>query len=171
MEEKRSFLTEEEENETPYEFIVRDKLTEQRKQIKTFEDLTAFIKDVEEHYNCGYGEAPRAIAQATLAVAWYLSSKFGITGFQAGAVTWDFITGWNCLDNKCGLKLVDYDNMLYPQYYHKFNKTISSDTWEALQKQAQENLSSSEFASQCVRTHWKNIIDGVVPFGYTVIDD
>lgn len=168
--EEKEILTEED-NEIPYEFIVRDKLAEQRKQIKTFEELTAFIKDVEEHYNCGYGEAPRAIAQAALAVAWYLSSKFGITGFQAGATMWDFITGWQCLDNKCGLKLVNYDNMLYPQYYHKFNKTISSDTWEALQKQAQEYLTSSELACQSVITHWKNIVDGVVPFGYTVVDD
>lgn len=172
MVEKEEVLTEVEEDDViPYEFAVRDNLVEQRKQIKTFEDLTSFIKDVEEHYNCGYGAAPRAIAQAALAVAWYLSSKFGITGFQAGVTMWDFITGWNCLNNKCGLKLVDYDNMLYPQYYHKFNKTISSDTWEALQKQAKENLVSSEYASQSVRTHWKNITDGVVPFGYTVIED
>lgn len=168
--EEKEVLTEEE-NEIPHEFMVRDKLAEQRKQIKTFEELTAFIKDVEEHYNCGYGEAPRAIAQAALAVAWYLSSKFGITGFQAGATMWDFITGWKCLDNKCGLKLVDYDRMLYPQYYYQFNKTISSDTWEALQKQAQEYLVSSEHAHPSVRTHWKNIVDGIVPFGYTVVDD
>lgn len=168
--EEKEILTEEE-NEIPYEFIVRDKLAEQRKKIKTFEELTAFIKDIEEHYNCGYGAAPRAIAQAALAVGWYLSSKFGITGFQAGATMWDFITGWNCIDNKCGLKLVNYDNMLYPQYDYKFEKTINSHTWEALQKQAQENLASSERASSSVSTHWKNIVDGVVPFGYTVVDD
>lgn len=168
--EEKEILTEEE-NEIPHEFIVRDKLAEQRKQIKTFEDLTAFIKDVEEHYNCGYGEAPRAIAQAALAVAWYLSSKFGITGFQAGVVTWDFITGWNCIDNKCGLKLINYDNMLYPQYYYKFDKIIGSDAWKALQKEAQENLASSEPVCQSVKTHWQNIVDGKVPFGYTVVDD
>ena len=170
-EEEKEVLTEEEDEIISYEFAVRDHLAEQRKKIKTFEDLTAFIKDIEEHYNCGYGAAPRAIAQAALAVGWYLSSKFGITGFQAGAVTWDFITDWNGIDNKCGLKLVDYDKMLYPQYYHKFGKTISSDIWEALQKQAQENLASSEFASQSVRTHWQSIVDGKVPFGYTVADD
>ena len=169
MNEEKEYV--EEENEIPYEFVVRDKLAEQRKNIETFEDLTAFIKDVEEHYNCGYGAAPRAIAQAALAVAWYLSSKFGITGFQAGATMWDFITGWMCLDNKCGLKLVNYDHMLYPQYDYKFEKTISSDAWEALQKQAQENLSSSEFASSTVRAHWRSIFEGNVPFGYTVVDD
>lgn len=169
MNEEKEYV--EEENEIPYEFVIRDKLAEQRKNIKTFEDLTAFIKDIEEHYNCGYGEAPRAIAQAALAVAWYLSSKFGITGFQAGATMWDFITGWKALDNKCGLKLVNYDLMLYPQYYYRFGKTISSDTWESLQKQAQENLASSEPACQSVRTHWQNIVDGIVPFGYTVADD
>ena len=170
MAEKEEVLTEED-DVIPHEFIVRDKLAEQRKKINNFEDLTAFIKDVEEHYNCGYGEAPRAIAQAALAVAWYLSSKFGITGFQAGATMWDFIAGWKCLDNKCGLKLVNYDEMLYPQYDYKFDKTISSYIWDNLQKQVKENFKSVEYVHPKVLAHWQGIADGVVPFGYTVVDD
>ena len=32
--------------ETPHEFVVRDELREKRKNIKTFEDLVAFIKSM-----------------------------------------------------------------------------------------------------------------------------
>lgn len=168
--EEKEVLTEET-NKIPYEFRVRDKLAAQRKQIKTFEDLTAFLKDVEEHYGNGYGEAPRAMAQAALAVAWYLSSKFGITGFQAGFVMWDFIKGWNRTGNECGLRLIDYDDMLYPQYDYKFEKTISSTVWSNLQKKAKENLEYKEYAHPNVVAHWQSIADGNVPFGYAVHDD
>ena len=157
--------------EIPNEFKIRDELTVKRKEIKTFDDLVVFLKDVRDNYGNGYGEAPRAMAQAALAVAWYLSSEFGITGFQAGFVMWDFIQGWTKTHNKCGLKLVDYDDMLYPQYDYKFEKTISSSVWESLQKQAKKNLESNKYAADRVIAHWKSIADGNVPFSYTVIDD
>ena len=53
--------------ETPHEFAVRDELREKRSSIKTFDELVEFLKDVKENYNSGYGEAPRAMAQASLA--------------------------------------------------------------------------------------------------------
>lgn len=153
------------------EFELRDALVEKRKEIKSFEDLTAFLKYVTENCNTGYGEAPRAIAQASAAVAWYLAKEFGITGFQAGFVMWDFIRDWSFSDNKCGMKIVDYDNMLYPQYDDKFDKTISYDTWSALQKEAKKNLEERAHAHPKVIAHWQSIVDGVVPFGYEVKED
>lgn len=153
------------------EFEIRDDLREKRKNIKTFDDLVAFLKDIEDHYNCGYGSAPRAMAQASLAVAWYLASKFGITGFQAGFVMWDFIRGWNYENNKCGMKIVNYDDMLYPQYEYRFEKIIASDIWNDIQEQAKKNLEECENGRTVhpeVIAHWKSIVDGVVPFGYTV---
>lgn len=157
------------------EFELRDELVKKRKEIKTFEDLTAFLKHVEENCNCGYGEAPRAMAQACLAVAWYLSGKFGITGFQAGFVMWDFIFGWTHTHNQTSLKIVDYDDMLYPQYRDKFEKTITPSVWESVQKEAKKRLDEDGnlgyYAHPAVRAHWQSIIDGKVPFGYVVKDD
>lgn len=153
------------------EFELRDQLVEKRKEIKTFEDLTEFLKYVKENCNCGYGEAPRAMAQASLAVAWYLAKEFGITGFQAGCVMWDFVRDWNYSSNKSGLRIVDYDNMLYPQYQYEYEKTIRPHVWEALQKEAAKNLEESEYAHPNVRAHWKSIVEGNVPFGYTVKDE
>lgn len=152
------------------EFEAQAELIQKRSEIKSFEDLTAFLKDVKENYNYDYGVAPRSIAQATLAVAWYLSGEFGITGFQAGAVMWDFIKDWNFRNNRTSLKIVDYDNMLYPQYGHKFEKTISRRVWDGLQKAAKENLENTEYAHPDVLAHWQSIVDGNVPFGFKIVD-
>lgn len=153
------------------EFEVKEKLANQRKDIKTFDDLMLFLKDVKEHYNCGYGEAPRAIAQAALATAWYLADVFGITDFQAGFVMWDFIRDWSFSSNECGLKIVNYDEMLYPQYDYKFDKYISSDTFRSMQRQAKELLKDKSFAHPDVVKHWEIIVNGEIPFGYTIKDD
>lgn len=88
------------------EFELRDKLREKRKDIKSFDELIEFLRYVKDNCNCGYGEAPRSIAQASLAVAWYFASEFGITGFQAGCTVWDFIRDWEYYNNKCGLRLL-----------------------------------------------------------------
>ena len=151
------------------EFETKQELKDKRKNIKSFDDLVEFIKDVDEHYNIGYGDAPRAIAQAALATAWYLSGRFGITGFQAGATMWDFIQDWGSIAEltNCA-KLVDYDNLLYPQYEYKFDKSIDSETWENIQKAAKKLLSDRDYAHPNVIKHWQSIVDGKVPFGFHV---
>lgn len=155
------------------EFELRDELAKKREAINTFEDLTEFLKYVKENCNCGYGEAPRAMAQASLAVAWYLSKEFGITGFQAGCVMWDFVRGWTYTNNKTTLRMVDYDNMLYPQYGDRFEKTITPGTWKAIQEAAKKNLEEDrEYpVHPNVLAHWKSIVEGNVPFGYSVKED
>lgn len=154
-------------DEVSREFEVRDELKEKRKDIQTFEDLTHFLKDVLDNYNIGYGESPRAMAQAILATAWFFADKFGITGFQAGFVMWDFIRDWQFSSNECGLKITDYDDMLYPQYEDRFEKTITKYTWEKLKEEAEKRLSAAYGAPE-VRNHWLSIVKGNMPFGYSV---
>ncbi len=158
-----------EDMENSREFEVKAQLEKERKDIKSFDDLVAFLQRVKDNCNTGYGTAPRAIAQAALATAWFLSSDFGITGFQAGFVMWDFIRDWQCSDNECGMKILNYDDMLYPQCDYKFDKVISKDTFEALQKKAW-NLWNDRGAHPAVEKHWESIIHGEVPFGYKVKD-
>lgn len=153
------------------EFEVKEQLEKERKDIESFDDLVAFLQRVKDNCNTGYGTAPRAIAQAALAVAWYLASDFGITGFQAGCVMWDFIRDWMYSGNECGMRIINYDDMLYPQYDDKFDKTISRDVFEALQKIAKKKLEESEYAHPNVINHWKSIVDGNVPFGYVIKED
>lgn len=150
------------------EFEVKEQLEEERKDIKSFDDLIAFLQRVKDNCNTGYGTAPRAIAQAALATAWYLAYDFGITGFQAGFVMWDFIRDWQYSSNECGMKIVDYDTMLYPQYDYRFEKTISKNTFEALQEKAKKLLEDKSYAHPNVVNHWQSIVDGNVPFGYVI---
>ena len=67
------------------------------------------------------------------------------------------------------MRLVNYDDMLYPQYDHKFAKVLDHGMWAYLQKAAAEKLAQHHGAPE-VQAHWQSIVDGVVPFGYRVAE-
>ena len=138
------------------------------------EMLPAFIEKMIHGFNHDYGTSVHAVSACALATAWAVcgDENVGLSGFQAGFVMWDFIKGWTKTHNETGLKLLDYDNMLYPQYEHKFAKTIDTYTWNKLQKIAKKKLEEDgETAHPAVVAHWRSIVNGNVPFGYTVKDE
>lgn len=106
---------------------------------QTLETLPEFINQLIKD-GTGYGSVCCAVAAAALSAAWAVNKKAGITGFQAGAVMWEFIQQWQYKSNKTGLKIVDFDNMLYAQYEDNFQKTIGKSVFESLQKEAQSHL-------------------------------
>lgn len=137
---------------------------------QTIETLPAFLKKLTEEYHHDYGTIVHACTAAAIAAIWSVDASpiGGITGFQAGSIMWQFIKQWNKTDNKTGLRLVDFDKMLYPQYDYLFEKTISESTWIALQEQARLNLEEKGIRNSSVVDHWQSIVDGKVPFGYKV---
>ena len=201
--------------------------------------LPDFIKKLVENYKHDYGTIVHAMTAGLIGVAEAIdkSEQGGITGFQAGCLMWGFVREWSFRDNKTGLQLIDFDQMLWPQYSYKFAKTISRETWEKLKDEAGKRLieadaqqdkfekdmvqyeadlkafvekypdyeerkkhydrlsmgtgdewvaeeekeaSGFEFAPSepcCPVTkdspcylHWSAIVNGVVPFGYRVVD-
>ena len=139
------------------------------RSIKTIEEFNEFYNHLFNDYRHDYGAMCRAIGQLAVAAASLGAHIEGITGFQAGFVMWDFIQNWTYTHNKTGLKIMDYDNMLYPQYDYKFDKTISPETWSALQEEAAEKLAADgDYAHPDVVEHWRSIANGEVPFGYKV---
>jgi len=149
-------------------FALRDAwYSEAEKQ--TVETLPAFIQMLNKYHHT-YDTVIYATNAATLAASWVMAKYHGITGFQAGAVMWEYIQQWgfDCKDKPLGL--LKYDDMLYPMYDYKFT-TIDKRTWEWMQKRAQE-LYNDGNCSACEKVidHWKSIINGKVPFGYTVRD-
>lgn len=124
----------------------------------------------------GYNDCPISVAKVGLLAMKLMEKDLGITGFQASFALWEVIKEWQYSNNKTGLRLIDYDNMLYPQYQRKFEKVISKDVWKSLQEAAKENLDSlfvdgvfdENSAAPNVVEHWKSIVNGVVPFGYCV---
>lgn len=136
------------------------------------ENLLAFYEKMTHTYNHDYGTACHAVAACALAAAWAACGEndTGLSGFQAGFVMWDFIKNWTKTGNECGLRLVDYDDMLYPQNEEKFDKTIYKDNWEMIQKKAIENLKRENEVHPAVAEHWRKIAEGIVPFGYRVVE-
>lgn len=143
---------------------------------QTFETLPEFIRHVINDYEHDYGTVCHAIAACSVATAWACNemegARGGITGFQAGAVMWTFIRRWLYNRNKCGLRIVDYDDLLYPQYASHFDGSISPRIWSAVQEEAKKLLEHVDpFTSNLVVEHWRKIADGIVPFGLSVRED
>ena len=135
-----------------------------------------FVRHLTEDYVHDYGTICYAVAAAAVAAAHAVdhSPTGGITGFQAGAIMWEFIDKWGAMD-KGPKRMVCYENMLYPQYEDKFDKTISKETWEYLQKKAKEHLAENgalrQLTSSVVVQHWESIAKGIIPFGYRVASE
>ena len=149
---------------------------QQAHEIHTIEELAAFANKLLNEYDHDYGTVCHAISALALAGAWLGAHAEGITGFQAGFVMWDFIKQWNFRNNECGLKLLDYDKLLYPQYADRFEKTIEPDRWERIKKVAAKHLAEDEknesyHAHPDVIAHWKSIAEGNLPFGFTIKED
>jgi hypothetical protein len=109
--------------------------------------LKYFIDKLSNSYKHDYGTICHAMAAAAKAgaVALDRSEQGGITGFQAGAVMWQFIHQWNYSSNKTGMEIIDYDKMLYPQYDYYFNdRNLSKDIWKALQKEASDRINNAD---------------------------
>lgn len=166
-----------------------EKLKEKLKELysaarkQTPETFPSFMQELIANYAYDYGTITHALAAAAIGAASALDSSDvgGITGFQAGFVMWNFVKEWYFPNNKCGLKIVDYDEFLYPQYRDKFEKALNKSTWDAIQEQAKKYIDednsliaiggNSIHAHPNVRKHWEKIAAGEVPFGFYVKGD
>lgn len=143
---------------------------------QTIETLPQFINHIMNDYDHDYGTICHAVAACSLAAAW-AANKHGqghITGLQASFVMWDFIKEWMYSSNQSGLRIVNYDDMLYPQYENKFDKVISKETFDSIRKVAQERLDEVKQGREVhsdVTKHWESIVAGNVPFGYKIKED
>lgn len=67
------------------------------------------------------------------------------------------------------IRILAFSQMLYPQESGYFARKISPKTWAWLQEQARRELATSgSSASSAVVAHWKSIVAGQVPFGFSV---
>ena len=164
-----------EKKEISREAQVKSELYEKRKNLPVgdFEKLCEYLK-LCETYDDDYGGVVMAMGQAALAVMDYFAHVFGITGFQASCLNFEILRGWTYSHNKTSLKIVDYDDMLYPQFSYKYDKTITPYIWESIQKEAKRSLDEMDSFDHKVHpaviAHWQSIVDGVIPFGYTIAD-
>ena len=97
------------------------------------------------------------------------SYNFGLTFFQMHYIMWTIIDKMMVDEHDVGLRIVNFNNMLYPQYEYLFNKTMSKDEFDALQKKAASMLKIGNLGKE-VEEHLKSIVAGNVPFGWKVDD-
>ena len=146
----------------------RDNMYKLAKQ-QTPETIGMFINDVMSMDDIDYGNVIDCIAACAIAGAAAADNhkNGGITGFQAGYVMWQFIRNYMYEHNKCGLRMIDWDNMLYHQDESSFDKVIPQNVFERLQNQAKEEI-QIKWLSEKQKQHLQNIIDGIPPFGYSI---
>lgn len=144
---------------------------------QTLDTLMGFINHLMNDYEHDYGTICHAMAASMMATMWAIdhSDSGGITGFQASHVMWQLVRNICFRSNKTGLRIIDYDDMLYPQYAHKFENTISKERFEMLRKEAQkrldENANDAYKAHPKVAAHWAAIAAGIPPFGFRIVED
>lgn len=139
------------------------------REMRTPGQLARFVETMRSRYRHDYGTICHAVAASAVAAAWCVDRgpTGGITGFQAGAIFWEFARAWRGIEGDA--RLLEFDNMLFPQYEERFDKTLALDTWQRLQaKAAKELKANGDRAHPEVVAHWESIIAGKVPFGYRV---
>ena len=162
---------------------ITEEMEEHKKWYKVAHDkdmslrmLPGFLKHMTEDYTHDYGTIVHALTAGGIATMWSMNRtpQGGITGFQASCVMWQFIREWMHYEGP--LKLVQYNDMLYPQHRARFDKVLSPKTWAWLQAEAKKHLklkAAGQFGKPAPRVweHWKSIAAGKVPFGYKVKED
>lgn len=138
---------------------------------QTMDTLNSFINHIMNDYEHDYGTVCHAFAACALATIYACdkTEQGGITGFQSSMVMWEIVRQLLYPNNKCGLRMINFDDMLYPQCDYKFDKTINSHSFNTLQNEAKKLL-EEDSAHPLVMEHWQSIVDGVVPFGYKIKD-
>lgn len=136
----------------------------QAKACRTVKDAVAFALSLDQ-YRHDYGSCCHAIAASAVAMANAVSAPLGITGFQAGAVFWEFYRHW-MNEPETPKRMLDYGNMLYPQYEHSF-RNINQNTMGWLQEKAAEQLAGMQ-PDDWRYEHLASIVAGNAPFGYGV---
>lgn len=160
------------------ESALRDEWYKEAAEVKNVDELEAFVKKLcafEHQYNTIiYAVSASALAAARCTDR--SAKNGGITGFQAGAVMWEFVTQWFLPNNKLGMRLWDYDELMYPQYEEKFTmreiprKRMDNMIAEAKRLLAEAEKPDQPVLNEDVKKHWQSIADGVPPFGFQVIE-
>jgi hypothetical protein len=152
--------------------IHKEWFEEAKKQ--TLETLPEFAKKLFDTYEHDYGTIVRAISAFAVGAAHAANHHpgSGITGFQAGFVMWDFIRHWIKESNELGMTLVDWDNLMYPQYEDHFIFSVSAEQAGKLREKAKAELAKAgDLVSEGVIAHWKKLATGELPFGVVVKEE
>jgi hypothetical protein len=123
-------------------------------------DLLRIIRAVAKREH-DYGTCVYAMSIAAEASYNYISHVLGVTGFQASCADMDFIRrtrSW-----KMGFQILNYENLLYPQYLDRehfpTHNDLIKENIDQLGKKAQELLAEREKAHPNIIRWWEDLVD------------
>lgn len=136
---------------------------------QTVETLPEFLRKLCEDYRHDYGTYVHAAAAAAIgAVAAFdhHPDSGGMTGFQAGCLGWEMIREYMSIRGPA--RLLEYENLIFPQYDYKFEKTITAETWAEIQKKARQMIAENRTVHPDVLRRWESIVAGELPNGFAL---
>lgn len=125
--------------------------------VKTDGELTALIDALITRPH-EYGTAVYAMSISAVAAFNYVAHKLGVTGFQAGCADLDVLRRTRHMEH--GFTVLNYRNLLYPQYLDDFNKTADdyiAENKDALAKAARDLLRDRAQAHPDICAHWEKL--------------
>ena len=134
-------------------------------QINTEDELFEFIrKTLSSKFlepSEMYKSVPYIMAQSAYVVFEFVARQLGASLMQAQCADLLFLKKTRDLEN--GFAIIDYTDLLYPQYVEKFEKytfnNLLKDNLVILQNRAKEFLEERPNAHPDVLKHWKMIIN------------
>lgn len=133
------------------------------------EDLVVMFNELQE-YKHDYSTIVNAFSAFLIASFNVMinSENGGISGWQGSFIAWSVFRELQGID--CPTSLINYEDMLYPQNQENFKLHIDSNSWEWVQDAARKLIDNVEKnkAHHKVLAHWQSIVDGKIPFGYTL---
>lgn len=142
---------------------------------QTLKTLPQFMNHVLNDYWHDYGTICKAIAACGAAAMWAAnkSEQGYISGFQASCINWEVLKAFGSFKTHTGARIINFDDMIFPQNENKFAKNISKETWDSVQEYTRKILSEEdkfEFHPE-VKGHMESIVTGNIPFGYKIKED
>lgn len=135
---------------------------------QTLETLPKFINHLMNDYDHDYGTCVKAVTAAMLGTFWAFDKQEGFTGFQVRFIPWMMMNEfWG--KSEIGRKVINFDDMVFPQYEDRFRNTISKEVFKRLQESASKFIEEGCLHPD-VKKHMESIVAGEVPFGYKLID-
>lgn len=115
-----------------------------------------------------YGTSIKAVSAAMIGTFWAFNKEEGFTGFQAGFIPWFMMDEfWG--KSETGRRVINFDDMVFPQYEGKFKSTISKGMFKKVQERASRFIKEGR-SHPDVKKHMESIVAGEVPFGYKLIN-
>ena len=153
---------------------IKSELYTKVKETKTIEDFNKLFNEMSKSIDIEKEEDAREkITAVILAAGHVMIQKFAKcvdTRDKAGQIMWNFIRHWLPEFAFSPLRIIIYEDMLYPQFEKNF-KTITPDVANWVKKQAQALLESRKDVSPELKSHWQSIVDGKLPYGIMLEED